>query len=664
MIQDEPVVSLPRPALRGRGIYFYRPIFWLFVTLGLTTLVYIPGLNGPFLFDDVPNLRPLQDWLIGVIGWQEVLLGNRSGLFGRPLSMLSFSTNAMFFGMGPFSFKLTNLLIHLTCGVLIYKLLSSLLTRDTQLAPQAQLVALTVSAVWLLHPLQVSTVLYIVQRMAQLSTMFTLFALLAFVHGRMKLDRGQQRAGLTWLFLGVPSATVLGILCKENGALAPLLCAVLELGYFRVGTRLRRPTAVRVFFCLGLILPIVAVGVWYTWPPSRLLASYSVRTFTLSERLLTEPRVLFDYISTLLLPQGPAMGLYTDDFVVSRSFLQPVTTVLSAIGLFALALIALIARQRSQAVFTGIAFYMAGHVMESSVFPLELYFEHRNYLPSVGLFLALSGVVAWLFKQKRAPFHPTVLRVLTLSVIALCLTLASATAARAWVWQSWSTMVRQGVLQHPHSTRAQFDNLSLAWNLGSPEATRSLLDELARNGSPSTRQLAVISTLLQECEAQGAIEPSSLTRVLSLTGNKLQLADMTAFEQIGGYLRTHNCDGLDKIKLADVMRKVADAAPQPQSNTAVWRIRFMAADLYARAGQTTEAQRQAALAWATRNTDPAVGILLIRLQIFNQDIREARMTRTQLESRVAPWDRRTRALLSTIDKELAHPNYTGLTTGS
>ncbi|KRE88504.1 hypothetical protein ASG87_07870 [Frateuria sp. Soil773] len=639
--------------MRDRGGFFGDPKFWLLLILALTALVYAPGLNGPFVFDDTPNLRPLHDWLSGITGWQEALFGNRSGMFGRPLSMLSFILNAELFGLAPFSFKVTNLLIHLVCGGLIYALLRRLLSRDPQLGQRGTQAALTLSAIWLLHPLQVSTVLYIVQRMAQLSTLFILLALLAYVHGREALEQGRSRVGSAWLFLAVPTATALGLLCKENGALAPLLCAVLELGYFRSSAQAPRPRIVKAFFCLGLILPMLAAIFWYTWPPSRLLAGYSVRTFTLGERLLSEPRALFDYIGCLLLPRGPTLGVYTDDFPVSHGLLHPVTTLPALLGLLALAAIATGARRNSPAIFTGIAFFLAGHAMESTAFPLELYFEHRNYLPSVGIFLALAGSVVWIAGRLPAPAsdspRPQLWR---LGIWALCAMLAAATAARSWVWQSWTVMVKQAVRQHPDSTRAQLDNLSLVWNTGSMEETRQLLDKLIHSSNPVTRQLALMASLKQQCVADHAIEPATLAQVRALAGIKLQLADMQTLEALGGYLRESDCSGLSKIDLADTMREIVDAAPQPQSNTAVWRVRFMAADLYARGGQPDEAQRQAELTWSTGVADPAVGVLLAYLQIFNSDFVGARRTLAQLRARIAHWDRRGQNALLDIQQRL------------
>src|SRR4051812_37775191 len=122
----------------------------------LCILAYLPGLAGPFVFDDTPNLvTPLQTWLDGAIGWREIVFGNHSGMLGRPISMLTFLGNAAISGLDPAPFKATNLAIHLLCGALLYCLLKRLLREDVLLARHASLAAILVSAVWLLHPMQV-----------------------------------------------------------------------------------------------------------------------------------------------------------------------------------------------------------------------------------------------------------------------------------------------------------------------------------------------------------------------------------------------------------------------------------------------------------------------------------------------------------------------------
>jgi len=240
--------------------------------------------------------------------------------------MLSFLANVAFGGLSPLPFKITNLITHLICGALIFALLSRLLKRDPQFARHAHWIALFICAVWLLHPIQVSTVLYIVQRMAQLSAMFTLLALLSFVQGRIAIEQTHTRVAWLYLFIAFPAATIAAILSKENGVLTPLLCAVIELGYFQPHKDESRPNTIKLFFAVSLFIPgALALG-WLLSHPQFVVGGYESRLFTLNERLLSEPRVITDYMGALLLPRGPALGLYTDDFTISHGLLFPPTT--------------------------------------------------------------------------------------------------------------------------------------------------------------------------------------------------------------------------------------------------------------------------------------------------------------------------------------------------
>ncbi|MBK9496187.1 MAG: hypothetical protein IPO08_17125, partial [Xanthomonadales bacterium] len=192
----------------------------------------------------------------------------------------------------------------------------------------ADKLGLVVAAFWLLHPLNVSTVLYIVQRMAQLSALFSLLAMWAYVIGRKYIDEGQSRRGGLWLFIGVPTLTVLAALSKENGLLVPLYCAVIELFLFKQP----RTRSVLIFQSGFVIAPIVVGLVALVGMPDRILAGYSQREWTLPERLLTQCRVIWDYIGQLLLPNPVRMGLFSDDVVASTSIFQPWTTAAGLLG--------------------------------------------------------------------------------------------------------------------------------------------------------------------------------------------------------------------------------------------------------------------------------------------------------------------------------------------
>lgn len=619
--------------------------------LALVTLVYLTGLSGPFLFDDTQNIvGPLSAWLTSTTGWQDVVFGNRSGPFGRPLSMLSFLGNAASTGLAPWPFKATNLVIHLLCGVLIYALLTRLLTRDPLLRGNVRLAALAVSALWLLHPIQASTVLYVVQRMAQLSALFALAALFAYVRARLALIAGQQRSGMIWLFVALPVATVAAVLSKENGALVPLLCGVVELGYFRATAQEPRPRAVKWFFCLFLLVPTALIVFQYGLHPQRLVDSYQGRLFTLGERVLTQPRVLMDYMGALLLPRGPLLGVYTDDFVASRGLLTPLTTLASLLGLAVLMALAWWSRIRMPAFFTGVGLYLASHAMESTVFPLELYFEHRNYLPSVGFFLALVGLGAWLLK--KLAHEPRARLMLAGGVMAVMGLLAVSTLFRAMTWRSMSDIAEQGTRQHPQSMRAHLDYAHELEKAGLDDEARAVFRQMTTMSNPAAQHVGIINGVALECVVDGATDAAAVDRMRGIAGAKLQLAELLAFENLGNVLHQRECRGLTKTGLADAIRTVVDAANQPAALTQLWRSRFVASRLYLAAGEPVLAQTQAALAWMTGAADPAVGIFLANLYYINGDRASAELILADARKRIPSWDLRNRNLANELERAI------------
>lgn len=643
--------GMPQP--RGWGI-FHAPLFRLCGLLLLVCLLYMPGLRGPFLFDDPPNLLfPLQAWLDGLSSWQEIVFGNDSGMLGRPVSMLTFLANAGSSGLEVAPFKATNLFIHIVCGAFLYRLVSRLSQRDSLLSRHASAVALMVSALWLLHPMQVSTVLYVVQRMAQLSTLFTLAALLAFVEARIRLSDGRTRGGCWLLFAAVPVATVMAVLSKENGALVPLLCAVIEFCYFRPSVRQQGVRAVNVFFSVFLILPgVLAIGL-YALNPSRLLAGYAGRTFTLGERLLTESRVLFDYIGALLLPRGAALGLYTDDFVISQGLLEPPATLLAILGIFGLLFLAVWLRRCIPSFSVGVLLFFAGHAMESTVFPLEIYFEHRNYLPSVGFFIAMVGGASWLLTRAGALWRfDSVSRLALFASVSICLVLALSTLVRVSAWRHWPVLAEQGMRYHPNSLRAHLDHASMQMAGGDFDGAEETFERLAGLNVPLAQQVGYIDVVFVQCYRDKRVDPVAVGRLNTIVGSKLQLGQMLAFEMLGDLLQKQSCDGLDADQLATIIVDAVDNAGQPEGLVAIWRSRFIAARLYGHAGLLGEAVDQAAQAWMTGRADASVGVYLVALYNEAGDVDSARVIASDVRRGLGKWDQRNRRLLDNLDGRL------------
>jgi len=655
LIADRESVSLPRIALGDRGSFFAHPSTWLWAVLVLTALAYIPGLNGPFLFDDPPNIiQPIQLWLDGTANWKEIVFGNDSGTLGRSISMLSFLANAASSGLAPLPFKATNLAIHLICGTLVYALMSRLLMRDPRFAIRARWMALIVSAIWLLHPMQVSTVLYVVQRMAQLSAMFMLAAMLIYVYSRLSFEQVRQRSGQVLLFVALPVTTLMAMFSKENGALVPLLCAVIELGYFQVTAQTPRPGAVKLFFVLSLLLPAILVTGWLVLHPQFVTGGYEGRMFTLGERLLSEPRALMEYMGALLAPRGSALGLYTDDFAISHGLFNPPGTLFAILGLIAVSTIAWVSRRRMPALFVGIGLYLSAHVMESGVFPLELYFEHRNYLPSAGFFLAIVAIVSLLINLalKFAPHPDRIRRLIGIGIAAFVMVLGTATLVRASVWSSWHLLAAQGVLQHPNSMRALLDQAVMLQLQGRTNETQQLFDHMATIDNPAARHVALIDTVALQCMTAQAAKPEAVARMQTIAGAKLQLAEMLAFENFGKYLQDHDCKNLSKARFASIIVDTVNAAPQPPKLIQLWRSRFAAARLYLSAGMSAEGVEQTILTWKAGATDNAIGVFLANLYYVNGDVSNSRAVLTDVQKRLALWDDRNRKLTDKLHQQL------------
>ncbi|MGR8918212.1 MAG: hypothetical protein ACU85V_01235, partial [Gammaproteobacteria bacterium] len=201
----------------------------LALALLATALIYLPGLAGGLLFDDLLNLAPVAalgaDPTVSAV-W-EVVTGNRSGPTGRPLAMASFVADALAFGFDPGVLKRTNLALHLVNGLLVYVLAGLVFARQLDRGLACALAALA-AALWLLSPVHVSTVLYAVQRMAMLSAFFVLAGCVLYVTGRRALDAGRPRAGWAAMAAAVLGCWPLAIFSKENGAVLPLLLLVLE----------------------------------------------------------------------------------------------------------------------------------------------------------------------------------------------------------------------------------------------------------------------------------------------------------------------------------------------------------------------------------------------------------------------------------------------------
>lgn len=243
-----------------------------------------------------------------------------AGLFGRPLSILSFSLQHGAWP-DPFQFKPVNVLIHIGNGFLLAAV-CVLLRRQSEHMRIGN-VAL-VLLLWMAHPMQVSSVLYVVQRMTLLAGSFVLLGILGYLLGRQWLLAGRNLPGTAFM-LGAPLlGAVFGLLSKENGVLIYAYLAVVELFLQQnqqLDSRAKKIATWSVFAPLA-----IGVTAFLIYLPST-FEGYALRAFSLGERTLTEGPVLLSYLGSMLLPRQVAYGIFHDDFPIYSSLLDPVVLV-------------------------------------------------------------------------------------------------------------------------------------------------------------------------------------------------------------------------------------------------------------------------------------------------------------------------------------------------
>ncbi|WP_254425582.1 pilus assembly protein PilF [Polaromonas sp. A23] len=371
------------------------------------------------------------------------------------MAQLSFAFNHYFSGFDPFAFKATNLAIHFACGLLVFALTRRLLGSVRPPAKQANLLIASgaVTALWLLHPIQLLPVLHVVQRMTSLSAFFLLAALLLHIHGR----ENTSWRGVAWLLLAWGLFWPLSLLSKETGGLFPVFVLAWELTVRRSFSGKLDRFARGLTALVGLFL---VAGLAYALSPRAqwLWAGYLLRPFSLMERLLTEGRVLWFYLDLIVAPDIEALGLYHDDFVVSRGLFSPWTTLPALLGLVGLILLAWRTRRSAPLVAFGVSWFLIGHALESTALPLELVHEHRNYLPVFGLLLAAG----WLFMRALEGKGPR--KTIGVTLMAAALGYCSlVTALRAHQFGEEVRRTQIEAQHHRTSARAQHEaGLTLA----------------------------------------------------------------------------------------------------------------------------------------------------------------------------------------------------------
>ncbi len=413
-------------------------------------IIYANTLDAPFQFDDRPNIYENETVQITKLNWKEILETAAFNDFNRPVARISFGLNYYFGKFHVTGYHIVNICIHMINGGLVYGLVFLILSiisnnknQPIHHTADGSIVfpSLCAALIFIGHPVQIQAVTYIVQRMVSLAVMFYFSAFLLYLLGRLR-PMGWRRilfwaAGLLCWLLALGS--------KQIAVTLPLIILLWEWYFFQdLGFSWIKKNILFIFIPIAVIVFLSTLYLGFN-PLDRVLEGYSRRDFTMQQRLLTQPRVLIFYLSQILSPLPSRMNL-VHDFQLSDSWFLPPTTIgafLVLLGIFCFAIF----RAKKQRLVSFCIFWFFVHlVIESSIIPLEIIFEHRLYLPMFGIVLLIGyGVGTWWQRRRWI-----VTACLALAVILL----GTWTHMRNQTWRDNITFWADAVAKSPNLGRA------------------------------------------------------------------------------------------------------------------------------------------------------------------------------------------------------------------
>uniref|UniRef100_UPI0040562FFA tetratricopeptide repeat protein n=1 Tax=Candidatus Electronema sp. TaxID=2698783 RepID=UPI0040562FFA len=434
----------------------------LFIT-ALVLLVYSNTFQSSWQFDDEPNILFNSNLHISELTFEQINRSMRAhpsslsegGKLYRPLPCLTFGLNWYLGQDSVFGYHAVNLVIHILTAWFLFLTLRLLLRIHDQKKENSGLIdtaALLAALFWALAPIQTQAVTYIVQRMASMAAMFGIAVIYAYLRGRTA-----AKGKIGWFALSL-MAFFAALGSKENAIMLLPSLVLIEAAFFKHSITKRQ--IVRLVLALVFILPAAFFFVHYGLGltpfslsnPLRFLDDYSNRSFTFSQRILTQPRILLMYLSQIFFPVADRLS-FEHEIILSTSLFSPWTTLPSIAAILGLIGGAIFFLKKYPLVCFPVLFYFLNHAVESTILQLELVFEHRNYLPSLFLFLPVGAAVARILcsNPPQPDFRQTAAAVCAAFFLIIS---GHATYTRNMVWATSETLWTDAIRKAPNSARA------------------------------------------------------------------------------------------------------------------------------------------------------------------------------------------------------------------
>lgn len=359
----------------------------LFVFL---TVIYTNSFQGTWQFDDQINILENQNIHLKTLKWDEIektFYGIQGNKLDRPLAYLTFAFNYYFGGLNVLGFHVVNFAIHYLTAIFLFLFIFNALKLPIireRYGPASYSIAILASVLWATSPLQVTAVTYIVQRMASMAGLFYIMSMYFHLKGRTT-----EKPWNSFIYWGLCFlSAILSLGTKENAVMLPFSIWLFDLLLIQGATRENIIRNFKIFLPLTLVALVICL--WYVDISSIISGTaYKNRPFTLIERLLTQPRVIIFYITLLFYPLSSRLTLI-HDIELSTSLISPWTTIPAILSILSFLILAFYLSRKRPLISFCIIFFFLNHVVEGSFIPLELIYEHRNYIPSMFFFLPVA----------------------------------------------------------------------------------------------------------------------------------------------------------------------------------------------------------------------------------------------------------------------------------
>jgi len=396
----------------------------------------------------------------------------------RLIGHVTFALNYKLHALNVTGYHVINTIIHLINALLVYWLLAATFKIPSTFeriqqgmvgeSSPVRWIPLFSAMIFVAHPVHTQAVTYIVQRFSSLATLFYLLSVTAYVQS--KIDPLSKKARYSWYSVSI-SAAVCAMFTKEISFTLPVIIICYDLIFFRTSIQKR----IFEFIPFILILPIIPVctlksaGLTYNASGLNQLSESIGYGISRWDYLTTQFRVIVTYIRLMLFPVRQNLDY---DYPIYRSMLD--TEILLSLALLIMIMMTGVfvmiksnsAPENERCLFKCIAFgilwFFITLAVESSVFPIEdVIFEHRLYLPSIGLIISFATGMALALEHLKIPSPVRKFLYCSFMVSAL-LVLAVMTYSRNNIWRSESSLWQDVTEKSPGKARGHY-NLGLAY---------------------------------------------------------------------------------------------------------------------------------------------------------------------------------------------------------